>query len=329
MASSFLPLQNAIHCFSSLIRDHPHGANIDFEYLAEILRILGRDGLNTDPEPVLSQNEALRSLPVLCCEAVGGHSSQAERVNSAWLLFYKAAHLLDLVEDSEAEDRELLPAQPAQILNAATGLIFAANMLLNLEEGDMGKAIREDFSFTGWQMCAGQHADLTQAAPGLQQCWQIAEAKSGEFFALACRAGARLGGAAPPQIEAFDGYGRHLGILIQIADDVSGLWSATGERCDLIRKGKWTLPVAYAMTACPDEKQRELQQALQQAAKDTEAERQARRLIIESGAVLYLRIEAEKHSQQCLAALDRIDLPSAIRERLSGMVTEIASLGQS
>ena len=117
MASPFWSLQNAIHSFSSLIRTHLYGTNIDFEYLAEMLRILGRDRLNTDPEPVPSQNETLWSLPALCCEAVGGHSSQAERVNAAWVLFYKAAHLLDLVEDSEAEDRELLPAQPAQILN--------------------------------------------------------------------------------------------------------------------------------------------------------------------------------------------------------------------
>ncbi len=46
--------------------------------------------------------------------------------------------------------------------------------------------------------------------PDLATCWQIAEAKSGAAFALACYAGARLATSRSDTLDAFLRFGRDL-----------------------------------------------------------------------------------------------------------------------
>ncbi len=270
----------------------------------------------------------LRLLPGLCCKAAGGEPQRAEIMTAAWGLLCEAAHLLDSIEDGEAEAGLSSKFSPGQILNIAVGLITSASLALcAMGDTEATRAIRSDFYRTGLKMCAGQHDDLTRCEPTLEQCWQIAGAKSGEFFALACRAGARL--AETTHLDLFGEFGHHLGILIQIADDLSGLWPTVGERSDLATGKKWTLPVAYAMTVLPAPKHDELSQCLKTAPTVADAEEGARRLIVESGAVLYLTIEAEKHRRQGQVALEAAASPSAAREALLAMLNEIASLGQA
>ena len=95
--------------------------------------------------------------------------------------------------------------------------------------------------------CSGQHADLTRPERTLEQCWHISEAKSGVFFALACRAGARLATPSEKPLQAFGEFGLHLGLLIQIKNDAGGLAASPGHRSDLEAAIHATLPIAYAL----------------------------------------------------------------------------------
>ena len=138
-------------------------------------------------------------LPVLCCEAVGGDEHQATAVAAAWFLLYLAAKVLDDIEDEDALQNPWCTVGIAQAINAATGLIFVSQLALaHLPRMGAGRGLAlyliEDFNCTILRMCAGQHADLTEASiSSLERYFRIAGAKSGEFFALACRAGALLG----------------------------------------------------------------------------------------------------------------------------------------
>ena len=69
----------------------------------------------------------------------------------------------------------------------------------------------------------GQHRDLSIEHLNLEHWSQIAAAKSGEFFSLACRSGARLGKIDQRRIAGYSTFGFHLGMMLQILDDLVDL----------------------------------------------------------------------------------------------------------
>jgi geranylgeranyl diphosphate synthase, type I len=279
------------------------------------------------PLPILS-------LPGLCCEAAGGIARRAEAVTAAWLLFYTAGHFLDNVAD-EVVVQEVRPSGgPGTTINIATGLIASANIILNKLEGsgishEAACAIRGDFYHSMLKACTGQHADLTIVKPTLEQCWETAEAISGAVFAVACRAGARLATDDLGGIDLFGQFGHHLGMLLQIGDDISGLWPKGSTPSDLLAGHRWTLPVAYAMAVTPPAIHNHLDTCLLIAPTDQGSEVEARNQIIESGAVLYLAAEAARHHNQARAMLTRAAGDSPARDALLALLHKATPLGVS
>ncbi|HEX6289024.1 MAG TPA: polyprenyl synthetase family protein [Herpetosiphonaceae bacterium] len=260
------------------------------------------------PQSDSHQNPSLMSLPDLCCAAAGGVHEQAHAVGAAWQILYRALHILDAIEDDDRPDGAWAQWGMGPAVNITTGLLTSSHEALEtlLDIGvsaQTARTIRSDFNQTILTMCAGQHHDLTMRQPTLDECWQIAEAKSGHFFALASRSGARLATDDQQVIESFGQFGFHLGVLIQIGDDLSGLWSTSESLSDLRDPDRWTLPVAYAMSTASPEDRKMLAASLQAAASDPVAEAQARGLIIKTGAVLYLMAEAQRHYQHARTIL--------------------------
>ncbi|HEX2978678.1 MAG TPA: polyprenyl synthetase family protein [Anaerolineaceae bacterium] len=228
-------------------------------------------------------------LPALCCEAAGGESATAAPIVEAWTGLYAVAHLLDMVEDGD-----LIPAwagMPGRSINLATGLIFRTELLLaRLEDHGIprgcARQLRERFNQSILHMCAGQDLGFSSLEPTLETAWQIADAKSGSFFELGCVAGARLATRSKKVLHAFADFGFAVGRLVQIGDDLKDL--SVGENGDLAT-GHWGLPLAYAMQALPDEKKKHLGMLVTNAWSDVQAQDEARRMILESGARVYLR----------------------------------------
>lgn len=273
-------------------------------------------------------------LPFLCCDALGGESEGAVAVNAAWALLYAAFYLLDKVEDQEP----IPPPTPAlatgTLLNVTTGLMLGAELLLaGLEaEGGIGadatRDVRTRFSRLALVVCGGQHRDLTLTEPGLQEAWQVAAAKSGSFFALGGYVGARAATGDEALLAAYASFGRHLGIQIQIANDIDGLWGDGDCPSDLAR-GQWSLPVAYAFHALPSAKQVLLRTLLDAAVEeDGRAEAEARRLILDCGALIYLALEAEKQKRQAENVLRSAHGRPEATERLVALLRGVAVLKQ-
>ena len=284
------------------------------------------------PDPI--DSPSWPSLAGLCCESAGGMRQRAEWIETAWYLLYAAAHLLDSIEDEEDTTDLADQLGAGAVINVTTGLIITANFALNALE-DLGvdwrtaQTIRNDFCRVGLKMCAVQHADLVLREPTLEECWQVAEAKSAAFFALDCRAGARMVSQDAGRIDRFGEYGRHLGILVQIGDDAGGLWSAAGEPGDLVTGRRWTLPMAYAMKVLPAQARNQLRHCLQAAPTDAAAEAEAHQRIIESGALVYLAIESERHRRQAETALCAAAPPSSARDKLLWLLDKAAPLGRT
>jgi geranylgeranyl diphosphate synthase, type I len=279
-----------------------------------------------------SKDSLHQTLPGLCCEAAGGDRQSATTTVSAWGLLYTALHLFDDVEDQDIKDVPWAGWGAGPAINIATGLLISSNLALeNLERDGIStqtaQAIRQDFYQTILTMCGGQHDDLTLLEPNMKQCWQIAAAKSGAFFALGCRAGARLATDDLTNIHWFAQFGQHLGMLVQISDDISDLWADGKRRSDLIADQRWTLPIAYAMTKTSNEKRNHLRKCLRMASLDASAEAEARHLVIKSGAILYLIVEAKRHYYGAQCALLQATPPSASRDALLSLLATTVPVG--
>lgn len=259
-----------------------------------------------------SGKASLLVLPAHCCAALGKDPEAALEVNAAWSLTYAAFYLLDKVEDQEASG-ELFSPGLGVVTNVTTGFILSASWILyKLETAQkLGNpaisSLQIAFHHSALTVCTGQHLDLAQRDPDLRQVWHSVTAKSGEFFSLGCLAGALVATNEPDQIEGFAAFGRHLGVLIQIANDAGGLWGKREGQSDLAR-GKFTLPVAYAFRVLAVEKVERLSRLLLLAKGDSNAESEARSLILGCGGLVYLMLEAERHRQRARAAIESLNL---------------------
>lgn len=268
-------------------------AEIDAAYAA-ILRAIVEPRLTTGPHP---DSAALTDLVELCCLALGGERQACEHFAVAWNLLYTALYLLDSVEDGDLSSEPWAQWGSGAAVNLSTGLLATTGVLLSqLEDAGIGAAIarrvRAHFFSTLLRMTAGQHHDLTRAEPTLEQCRQIAEAKSGDLFGLACEAGALLAGTDERIATGCKEFGQMLGLLIQIGDDLDDLWSRPGRSSDLLAGDRWRLPVAYAMAVLPPIQREDLRALLRVAPADESAEAEARSCVLAAGAALYLATEA-------------------------------------
>jgi geranylgeranyl pyrophosphate synthase len=237
-------------------------------------------------------------------------------------------HILDDIEDGDAPGEFGRHRDASQMLNASTGLLLSGSLLLQ----DLGRRgfsdaligeLTDDLHRSILRMCGGQHSDLTQTEASLEAAWRIAELKTGAFFALACRMGARLATDDPERLGAFSEYGHHLGILIQIGDDWGDLWPQAGQS-DLARGSAVTLPVAYALDVLSQGERDRLRAALKAAQASPDAEAEALGLIEGAGAELYLATQAVLHQQRAGAALERACPPSGARDELAVLLDRIS-----
>ncbi|MGW5346590.1 family 2 encapsulin nanocompartment cargo protein polyprenyl transferase [Streptomyces sp. HUAS TT3] len=106
------------------------------------------------------------------------------------------------------------------------------------------------------ELCAGQQADCAfeqRAHVPLDECLDMATAKTGALLGCACALGALYAGAEPDEVEALDAFGREAGLAFQLIDDLLGIWGDPGHTgkpagADLIARKK-SLPVVAALTS--------------------------------------------------------------------------------
>lgn len=270
-------------------------------------------------------------LPGICCQAAGGDPIWAGDVAAAWYLFYIAADIMDDVEDQDVADPWWAELGPGGAINAASGLFFSASAILQnlyLEKDISHRSAAEIaryFHNSFLVMCSGQHRDLVTKSPGLDEYWEIALAKSGTFFGLACRSGARLATGDQDRLEGFEGYGVHLGALIQIMDDLEDLHALqTASLADLQIPNYHSLPVAYSLEVLPAAQKARLQECLKEAAHNLRAVGEAWELVEQSGAAVYLLAEIERHRSQALSSLAQAQPIPPAKEILISYINTIA-----
>jgi geranylgeranyl pyrophosphate synthase len=273
-----------------------------------------------------AESASVLLLPTWVCEAAGGDPRQATPLAVSWCLLYTAASLLDDVEDNDLGN-ELGPAMsPAQATNVATALVFLSQLVLgHLDrsgiEAELALAIQRTFNHASLHVCAGQHIDLATDALTLEQYWQVAAAKAGHPFAVACRTGAMVGTRDPRLVDRYAAFGHNLGVLVQISDDFNGVWRSL-ERNDLIIGSK-TLPLVYATSVASRADRKRLHELLGRIPAERSALEEAQRMIADSGALQYSIVQAEIYRDRAKTALPASGGGGAARSRLVALVDRV------
>lgn len=250
-------------------------------------------------------------LPFWTRQLIGEVEETAVTLAVSWNFLHLSAHLFDDIADEGFAMGPQGQLPPGEGVNLATTFLFLAQTALDsLSASTFPLAaaweLRQQLNRMVLQMCVGQHQDLVALPnPDADQAlyWQIAAAKSGNFFGWACQAGAWVDGDLEIASAACAQFGYNLGLLLQIMDDWHDLYTPGGGVSDLAH-GKRTLPVLYALTVATPAQKQVLQELLSEIPVDAVRETAVRQIIIELGGLQYVLVQAQIHRQRAQTALD-------------------------
>ncbi|HEU5447867.1 MAG TPA: polyprenyl synthetase family protein [Acidimicrobiia bacterium] len=147
------------------------------------------------------------------------------------------------------------------------------------------------------------------------------EGKTAALMASACRIGSIVGGLDRPAVEAMTEYGRHVGMVFQIVDDVLDL-TATDEELGKpsgldLAEGIYTLPVIYALRDST-----ELRALLGQPL-DGDAVALGRRLTCANGSITTALQVAQTHVDSAVASLAEAKVDDTVTDALTRLSRQI------
>jgi len=297
-----------------LIRVHLRAAEVDgrLESILERLCRVARAQDETFP---------LALLAVWSYSAAGGRQGdRAMPVAAAWRCLQMAGKLLN--DASGHRSSSLLPGEPVQsVLNAGVSLIFLSQAILSQATTDgipdvVAQALQIAFARAGLTAAAGQQERLGREETLSWQDYQAVTAmRSGSPLALATRAGALLcwgecldqdgtKDTMPAYVEDLTEYGHHLGMILQLADDLHGIWRPEG-RSDLAL-GRRTWPLLYGEMLATSEQRAHLLALAPHASEDPAMESALRDLLVELDVPLAMVLASDEHRHQAGAALESL-----------------------
>jgi geranylgeranyl diphosphate synthase type I len=214
-----------------------------------------RDGTPTEA----SSGKAIRpALALLAAEAVGGDAEPGLPGAVAVELVHNFSLLHDDLMDRDTQRRHR--ATVWAVWDDATAVLTGDAMLSLahevVDELDSPHAQRASLALARAtrELVRGQMLDMTferRRVVSLEECVDMAGAKTGSLLGVSVAIGALLAGAPDPVADAFGTYGYELGVAFQLVDDLLGIWGApeqTGKPVfsDLVARKK-TLPLVWSL----------------------------------------------------------------------------------
>lgn len=248
-----------------------------------------------------NRRQLITFLPTLTCVALGGTAEKAQASQEAWALLYDAAAAFDQVQD----DHVAPPLTPARAINVGVALTFSATELIGKMPVNWQQAVYAYLRET----LEGQSEDVIKYRPSVQESLNIAEKKTGASFALGCALGALSAGASEAEVAAMDVYGRALGTIVQIHDDLELVEGLGQTRTQSLERFS-NVALAYALERLPPELSAEAFAQIEafRVTKAPEAARRAFEILVRAGARLFCAIEVARRWQRASQALSEVRL---------------------
>lgn len=272
-------------------------------------------------------------LPVIACEAVGGHADQALPAVAGIACMQMSIILIDdmLDDDPRGVYRRLGAAATANLTSALQSAGLEVVTLCRASQPQKLAAIREMNHMvltTAW----GQELDVRNPTSE-EAYWNLVHTKSSPFFGAALYAGAALGGATEEQAEAIKRFGWIYGEMVQIHDDLNDAMETPASPDWLL--GRSPLPILYAQIVEHPEREKflELRRNLRHNPIDPNDLRTAQTILIRCGAVSYgvhLLLHKRKLAQEILnlaAFSDRTGLENLIDDVILPVMKMFEAIG--
>lgn len=271
-------------------------------------------------------------IPVLAsCKAVGGDPQQAIAVAAAILATEISIRILDDLQDQDrphALDQSVGVACALNYADAFKTVGFKVMGDLALNNVAIGVKLYNTFIDGYFQVLKGQDRDLKGISNTWENYWQTVEMKTGAGYGTASALGAIVGTNQEELINSCRIYGYHLGLAIQIFNDLEGVWFPDG-KSDLDR-GKITLPLLYGLT-CEHSQQEELLIIVKDARIAFKAEK-IRTILDQIDTRNYLVWMAMKHRELALEAIENCpnqEGKEALEARFTAMFSNVEDLTES
>lgn len=262
----------------------------------------------------------LRPMLALCAGCAGGARPASEDVVSG-AVAVELVHLGSLYHDDvidEAETRRGVESVNARWSNIVA--ILAGDFLLARASGlaaSLGVEVAGILAATIGELCKGQVLELQRLFDVDRDetaYFGSIEGKTAALMASSCRIGALMGGLPRAAVDALTDFGRQVGMIFQIVDDVLDLTASEAELgkpagLDLA-EGIYTLPVIYALRDSA-----ELRHLLG-GPLDAEGVALGRKLACGNGSVASALAVAEGHAAAAVRTLDGAVLDPQVEDGL-------------
>ena len=260
--------------------------------------------------------------PILCllsCQAVQGNMSQILPAAAAMELIHEFSLIHDDIEDASCE-RHYRPTvwklwgQP-QAINAGDGMLALASLaLFKLKEnGIADKKIigsNQMLAKACLQLCEGQYLDIAYESRldvNIENYLDMIAKKTAILIATSISLGAYLGTEDEKLVNYLYQFGKELGMVYQIHDDILDIWGIkekTGKSRSDISQRKKTLPVIYGLQNSKGEAKHKLEGFYSQEYIQDEDLSQVIRILEQLGARDYSQNLAEQYYRQALTQLE-------------------------
>ena len=297
--------------------------------------------VDADGSPATTdRGKAVRpTLCLLMCEALGGDLDAALPAAAGLELL----HNFTLVHDDVMDDDETRRHRPtvwavwgrAQAIDAGDLLHVLATLSVLRSGGNgasamLAKEATEVVAEGCRLVTEGQHLDLafeTAAQVIAADYLDMIARKSAALLAVAFELGAIFAGNDPATRAACRAYGRELGIVFQIRDDMLGIWgdpAVTGKPVGAdIRKRKKTLPIIHALETADEPDLTRLRTMLSAAAPpDVDATMD---ILDRAGSRSFTEARIREHAERAAAVLARLPVSAWGRRNLDAVAAYIAT----
>jgi competence protein ComQ len=165
------------------------------------------------------------------------------------------------------------------------------------------------------QAATGQHLDMLYDRMGadevtLEMSFEMTALKAGALVSGACRMGALMAGAEDPVVELLARFGKEIGSIAQLTNDVQDVVPASidgsFERKTDLRRRKRTIPIVFTLRDDVPEPNA-VQRAFASAAGGDIDEEELRRAVVTAGGLQFASLIIEVHRQHALEALQDLE----------------------
>ncbi len=268
-------------------------------------------------------------LTRMSCECAGGEMEAVLPGAIGMELFALALDIFDDVQDQDNDNMPWRQLPDAQAINLAICLLMLSDEAIStIPDNRLFRGVATTLHRTGICASNGQFQEFLYDGwqqVSFEQYFEMSEQKAGSLTACACRIGAILGGAEETVVNALEQFGRNLGILNQIRNDLNDFLNFFQKK-DFVNNKK-TLPYVYLLNTLKEEaaeRFKELTQGRGEGAHrfgDKERE-YVKHLTAEEGVAPYCTVMFEIYCQKAREILEGIPVPEKHKENMKRLVGE-------